>query len=74
MLQNTRVTAFTISKLLRENQQGGDKFTRLPSPRLGLKIGDPSANLRFWGKFFLSRISSFQIFVKPGRYIYLIHP
>ena len=27
MLQNARVTAFTVSKLLRENQQGESKFT-----------------------------------------------
>ena len=31
MLQNARVTAFSISELLRENQQRG-----IPSPRLGL--------------------------------------
>ena len=31
MLQNARVTAFTVSDLLRENQQGGK------IPRLGLK-------------------------------------
>ena len=35
-IQNARVTAFTISELLRENQQGGGgKITPLP-PRLGL--------------------------------------
>ena len=36
-MQNARVTAFTISELLRENQQGGGggKITPLP-PRLGL--------------------------------------
>ena len=29
MLQSTRVTAFTVSELLRESQQGkGEKFTR----------------------------------------------
>ena len=35
MLQDTRVTAFTVSELLRENQQG----VELPPPqsRLGLK-------------------------------------
>ena len=27
MLQNARATAFTISELLKENQQGGDKIT-----------------------------------------------
>ena len=31
MLQNARVTAFTVSELLRENQQGG-KITSPPSP------------------------------------------
>ena len=30
MLQNTRVTAFTVSVLLRENQQGGG--VKLPPP------------------------------------------
>ena len=32
MLQHARVSAFTVSELLRENQQGG-----LPPPRLGLR-------------------------------------
>ena len=35
MLQNARVTAFTVSELLRENQQGVK--LPLPQPRLGLK-------------------------------------
>ena len=38
MLQNARVTTFSISELLRENQQGGGiggKFTP-PLPKLGL--------------------------------------
>ena len=35
MLQNARVVAFTVSELLKENQQGG-KIT-LPPHRLGLK-------------------------------------
>ena len=34
MLQNARVTAFTISELLRENQQGRVKIT---PPRLGVR-------------------------------------
>ena len=43
MLQNSRVTAFTVSDLLRENQQdGGEGGVKLPPPpppppRLGLK-------------------------------------
>ena len=36
MLQNARVTAFTISELLRENQQGV-KLPPSPPPRLGLR-------------------------------------
>ena len=39
MLQNARVTAFTVTELLRENQQGGGGV-KLPyphPPRLGLK-------------------------------------
>ena len=35
MLQNARVTAFTVSELLKENQQSGGKITS-PTPRLGL--------------------------------------
>ena len=38
VLENIRVTAFTVSELLRENQQGeGGKVTH-PPPRLGLKV------------------------------------
>ena len=29
MLQNSRVTAFTVSELLRENQQKGEEYTHL---------------------------------------------
>ena len=37
MLQNSRVTTFTVFELLRENQLGGGgKITPPPSPRLGL--------------------------------------
>ena len=40
ILRNCRFTAFTVSELLKENQQGGggggDKNTPHPSPRLGL--------------------------------------
>ena len=32
MLQNARVTAFTVSELLRENQEGGVGVAPLPSP------------------------------------------
>ena len=45
MLQNSRVTAFTVSELLRENQQDGGRGGGVklplppqpPPPRLGLK-------------------------------------
>ena len=30
MLKNARVTAFTVSELLSEYQQGGDKITSYP--------------------------------------------
>ena len=46
MLQNARVTAFTVSELLRENQQEGEGKINPPPPptlhqpsRLGLKFG-----------------------------------
>ena len=36
MLQNARVTVFTVSELIRENQQlGVGNFTPPPQPRLG---------------------------------------
>ena len=38
MLQNARVTAFTVSKLLRENQQGGSKLPPLPFTQLTINI------------------------------------
>ena len=40
MLQNPRVIAYTVSELLRENQQGGWNYPTPPPPRLGLiKVG-----------------------------------
>ena len=40
MLQNARYVTFTISELLRENQQeGGREFPPTNTPRLGLKKG-----------------------------------
>ena len=47
MLQNARVTAFTVSELLRENQQGGGrvKLSPLPPlPRLRSKKNNVSIN------------------------------
>ena len=37
MLQNARITAFTVSELLRGNQQGEGGDYPSPPPRLGLK-------------------------------------
>ena len=41
MLQNVRVTAFNVSELLGENQQGGRVKLPTPTPRLGLKQKRP---------------------------------
>ena len=38
MLQNAKVTAFTVPELLRENQQGGGGKTTPQPHRLGLSI------------------------------------
>ena len=55
MLQNVRVTAFSVSELLRENQQptwggwgGGVKIHRLPTPRLGYTSEDRPKNGLQW--------------------------
>ena len=48
MLQNAKVTAFTIFELLRENQLGGGKI--IPPPRLVLNIG--VLVIIFYGKIF----------------------
>ena len=37
MLQNARVTAFTVSELLKENQQGGGSV-KLPPPLLQIRV------------------------------------
>ena len=47
-LQNTRVTAFTISELLRENQQWEGGGHNIPSPRLGLKGGFKTGERLIW--------------------------
>ena len=46
MLQNARVAAFTVSELLRENEQGV-KLTSRPITRLGL---NPCLSLYYYGK------------------------
>ena len=39
MLQNARVTAFTVSELLRENQQEGEgKITPPPPPAIEIRV------------------------------------
>ena len=37
MLKNARVTVFTVSELLRKNQQGGIKIPPDPPKKLGLR-------------------------------------
>ena len=38
MLQNARVTAFTVSKLLRENQQGDQNYPPIPFTQITINI------------------------------------
>ena len=38
MLQYTRITAFTVAELLRENQQGGGGNITLPPPPTQIKV------------------------------------
>ena len=40
MLQNVRVTAFTVSGLLRENQQGGNYIYTFPPPQIRVDNSD----------------------------------
>ena len=47
MLQNARVTAFTVSELLRENQQGGwGELFPTHRPRLGLTFMPQAAIIK----------------------------
>ena len=64
MLQNARVTAFTISELLSEKQQGG-KITPVPPPIL------PKLGLRF---VFFSENNLFLIICKQSTYTSNIPP
>ena len=52
MLQNARITAFTVSELLREDQKGGIRSPPPPSP----PSSPPSTQIR------VNIITSFQIF------------
>ena len=64
MLQNSRITAFTILELLRENQLGeGGKITTLPHPDLGSTSiawtnGFTWANITCTNKFTWANITS----------------
>ena len=51
LLQNAKVTAFTVSELLRENQQGrGDKITPLPTQVRVKELPPPSLHTLYaWG-------------------------
>ena len=46
MLQNARVTAFTVSELLRENQQG--VVVKITPPPPTFQIRDKLDNIFFW--------------------------
>ena len=53
MLQNATITAFVVSELLRENQQGAGLNLPLPPSRLGLKA---------WHRFAIFTFFSFKKF------------
>ena len=50
MLQNDRVTTFTVSELLKENQQGGGKITSLPTQvkHLFTVVHEELVNIKDW--------------------------
>ena len=50
MLQNARVTAFTVSEFLRENQLGERGVKLHPPPRLGLNTGTTNETFQQFGK------------------------
>ena len=66
MLQNTRVTAFTVSELLRQNQQGS-KITLPPLPRLGLIYSTTNQRLENLQIRYLFNHSLVQIVNKPTK-------
>ena len=70
MLQNARVTSFTVSELLRENQQGGGGEFAHPH-KLGLKSG-VSKNLEKQRSTSTKLCFHFQIFSVNCFCVYII--
>ena len=65
MLQNTTITAFTVSELLRENQQRGTIIPP-PPPRLGLKEQVSVINKQ---KYSFKNTSSYETRVSDHRHL-----
>ena len=70
MLQNARVTAFTISELLRENQQGRKIMPPPHPPRLGLNFNKncETGNDSLMQKDFVKVISIVYLMMRKGIY------
>ena len=58
MLQNARVIAFTVSELLRENQQGVKLPPPLHPPRLGLRDIQRSMSMLLHTRFYIWLITT----------------
>ena len=77
MLQNARVTAFTVSELLREDQHGGDKITPPPAPLPPTPTPTPTPRLRLNKCYAVVNKKSFKVYVMiklslhyPGTLVY----
>ena len=74
MLQNAKVTAFTVFELLRENQLGGRGITPHPHPpRLGLKKtreNTDNSSIRIY----VNKIENTITFKSKTRYLDLLKP
>ena len=78
MLQNPRITTFTVSELLRENQQGGGDKINLPPPPptpTQIRANDISRVLQKLLKYFNETIisTSFEPFFPVGPAIFCLN-
>ena len=73
MLQNAKVTAFTVSELLRENQQRGGKIPPSP-PRLGLKKHEAVTDNRSVMIYVNEIENRINFKIKTGYYLELLMP
>ena len=76
MLQNPRITTFTVSELLRENQQGGgDKINPPPTTTTQIRANDISRVLQKLLKYFSETIisTSFEPFFPVGPVIFCLN-